>query len=218
MRNLMVLTLSLSLTAASLADGWLLKAPYEANTRLTWNVTINASVGGQDMESKMKQFLSIDSKTGQQFRGKVGWADLQINGGSSPDEPPAWNITLNSNGSIASAGDGPEFVRQLAPTTFLYPDKEVKAGDKWSVKFRVGKDTKEIAADYEVVEQTKIGEADALKIKGKLNEDGGLQSDGVYWLGKDGKVLRFEIDVKNWPVVGAGIPPLDAKIRGELVK
>ncbi|HTQ10719.1 MAG TPA: hypothetical protein VMI31_11650 [Fimbriimonadaceae bacterium] len=100
----------------------------------------------------------------------------------------------------------------------MYPDKEVKVGDKWTEKFKP-KDGKDVTVDYEVVEQTKVGDADALKIKGKLSEDGPMKGDCTYWIGKDGAMLKFELDLKSWPVPFAGDPhDFDVKMKGEIVK
>lgn len=210
---------ALLVAAASFADGWMLKAPYEAKAKFTWKVTVNANVGGQDHEATMKQHLSIASKTDKEIKGSGTWTDLSLDGGEQPGEEPKWDVTFNPNGSVASAGEGADYARMLVPLAFIYPDKEVKAGDKWSVKYKPAKDAKDMTVDFEVVEVGKVGDAEALKVKGKVSEDGPMKADTIYWIGKDGKLLKFDLDVKGWivPFAGNNIE-LDAKIKGELVK
>lgn len=208
-----------ALAAASFADGWLLKAPYEAKTKLVWNVTVNANVGGQDHEAKFKSVLTIDSKSDKEIKGKGAWLDLMVDGAEQgSDGAPTWDITFNPNGSIVSAGEGADYARMMAPASFIYPEKEVKVGDKWSAKYKP-KNGKDISLDFEVVEQAKVGDADVLKVKSKMTEDGPMKSENLYWVGKDGKVLKFELDIKSWVVPLPGAPgDFDAKVKGELAK
>jgi hypothetical protein len=218
MRKFLSIAAVLTVAASSLAEGWLLKAPYEAKAKHTWKVIVNASVGGQEMEATMKQILTIDSKTDKEIKAKGNWAEIMVGGNEQSGDDTTWDITMNSNGSLTSVGAGADFARMLAPAAFVYPDKEVKAGDKWSFKYKPTKEAKDITMDYEVVEQTKVGDVDALKIKGKLTEDGPMKGNNIYWIAKDGRMLKFELDLTNWIVPMAGNTEFDAKIKGELVK
>lgn len=222
MRSFLTIAAAFGLAALSLADGgWLLKPPYEAKTKLTYKMTINASMGGQEHEATMKMLQTVDSKNDKEIKGKGNLTDVVVDGNDmSGQELPGWDVTLNAaDGSVTSAGDNEDYARMLAPFTFIYPSKEIKVGDKWTTKFKPAKGAKEMTVDYEVVEQTKIGEDDVLKIKTKLAEDGPMKADDIYWVAKDGKVLKFDLDIKNWvaPFAGNGAD-LDAKIKGEYVK
>lgn len=219
MRGFLTFPCVLAIATFALAQGWVLKAPYEPKTKLAWNIHVDANMGGQNHEAIMKQTVSFESKSEKEIKGSASWSELQVDGQDMGGEDTAWSLTLNPNGTIASAGESDDYSRMLAPFAFAYPDKEVKVGDKWTVKFVPFKDAREMTAAYEVLEQTKVGEIEALKVKGKLTDAGsGLVSDGSYWVGKDGKVLKFDLDVKSWVVPMAGAGEFDAKIKGELAK
>lgn len=218
MRGILCFVAALALVATSLADGWLLKTPYEAKTKFTWKVTVNASVGGQDVEATMKQILTVDSKGEKEVKGKTTWSDILVNGSPAGEGDSSWDTTFGLDGSITSAGDNADFARMLTPAAFIYPGKEIKTGDKWSAKFKPAKDAKEMTADYEALEESKVGDTPAIKVRAKLSEDGPMKADNVYWIGKDGSVLKYELDIKNWVVPMAGTGDFDAKVKGELVK
>ncbi|HVT13381.1 MAG TPA: hypothetical protein VHE55_14030 [Fimbriimonadaceae bacterium] len=222
MRSFLTFVAALGLAAFSLADGgWLLKPPYEAKAKISYKVTVDANVGGQDHEATMKQLFTVDSKSDKEVKGKGSFSDVTLDGNDlSGQDLPSWDVTLSAtDGSVTAAGDSVDYVRMLTPFTFIYPSKEIKVGDKWTTKFKPAKDAKEITIDYEVVEQSKIGDDDVLKIKSKLSEDGPMKADDTYWIGKDGKVLKFDLDIKGWPApFTGGAQDIDAKIKGEYVK
>src|SRR5579862_5243648 len=163
MRSFLTFAAALALAATSIADGWLLKAPYDAKTKLTWNVTVNVNINGQDHEAKFKDVLTINSKTDKEVKGSGTWTDLTLDGneGGGGGDPPQWEMAFNPNGSISSAGDSADYPRMLAPLTFVYPGKEIKTGDKWTEKFKP-KDGKDITIDYEAVEESKVGDTDVI--------------------------------------------------------
>jgi len=205
--------------ASSFADGWLLKAPYKPQAKTTWSITATASMNGEDHQATLKNTITISSTSDAEIKAKGEWTDVTVDGQDQPGgEETTWDIVFKPNGSIQSAHDDVDYARMLAPLVFIYPNREVKVGDKWTEKFRP-RDGKDITFDYEVVEQTKVGDADALKIKGKLSEDGPMKGDTVYWIGKDGTLLKYELDLKGWVVPFAGNDTeFDAKIKGEIVK
>src|SRR6185436_1704891 len=133
--------------------------------------------GGQEHEAKMKQQLTIDSKYDKEIKGTGTWTDLMLDGNeaSNGEEPPKWELTLTPAGAIASAGESADYARMLVPAAFVYPNKEVKVGDKWQAKYKPAKDAKDMTTDYEVVELTKVGDTEAIKVKGKLTEDGPMK-------------------------------------------
>jgi hypothetical protein len=140
------------------AQSWMLKAPYEAKAKFVWKVTVNANLSGMEVEATMKQHLDIESRDDKQVKGKSAWTEVAVNGQEQPDDQDPWAVVLNTNGSIVSANDSLDYGRMLVPAVFVYPDKEVKVGDKWTVKFKPAKDAQEVTSDYEVVEMTKVGE------------------------------------------------------------
>lgn len=212
-----------ALAASALCQGWNLKAPYEAKAKHSWQVVVTANVGGMDVEAKMKQHVVVDSVSEKEIKATASWTDLLVNGSEQQDDDSSWALVLNPNGSLVSAGEHVDYARMLTPAAFVYPGKEVKVGDKWTSKVKP-KDGKEITSDYEVVEIAKVGDVEAMKVKLKLSEEApkdgvAMKAEGFHWVAKDGKVLKFELDIKNWIVpMAQGMPEFDAKVKGELIK
>lgn len=218
MRRFLAIPALFLLAAAAMADGWLIKAPYDAKAKLTWKVTITANVAGGEHEASMNQILTVNSKSDKEIKAKGKWSDLTVDG-AAQDSADEWDVILGLDGAVLSAGDNADYVRMLTPLVFVYPDKEIKVGDKWTRKAKPAKDGKDLTMDYEVAETTKVGEVEVMRIKAKLTEDGPMKGDITYWVAKDGRVMKFEFDLKNWVVpIAAGIPDFDAKGKGELVK
>lgn len=223
MRSFLSVAALLFVAACSQAQSWVLKAPYESKAKFTWQVTVNANVGGMEIEAKMKQHLEIASKDEKQIKGKSNWSEITVNDSEQDAGDGPWDVVLNPNGSIVSAHDSSDHARMLTPAAFIYPDKEVKAGDKWQVKFKPSKDAKEFTTDFEVVAIEKVGDVETMKVKAKMMEGAkegeGMSANNLYWVAKDGKVLKFELDIKNWVVpMASGMPDFDAKVKGELIK
>ena len=88
----------------------------------------------------------------------------------------------------------------------------IDVGDKWTFEMTPAKADKRImTSSYEVVGTEKLKGIDALKISAKLEEKGenGMSSKGFFWISKEGKPLKYELDVKNWVVPMAGSEPVD---------
>jgi hypothetical protein len=219
MKGFISLAALFALAGSGLADGWMLKSPLDAKKKTSWKVSITANVSGQDHQAAMTQVLSIDSKTEKGFKGNLSWTEVTMDGSDLPQTLPSWDVTFNPNGSISSGGEDADYARMMAPGTFIYPDKEVNVGDKWTVKFKPASDAKEMTVDYEVVKEVKVGDAAALEIRGKLSEDGPMKGDDTYWIGRDGTLLKFDLNLTNWIVPFAGEhSEVDAKIHGDWVK
>jgi hypothetical protein len=108
----------------------------------------------------------------------------------------------------------------LLPFFFAYPDKPIEVGGTWTYK-----DTGEEKVDghtanfeYKLVGTEDLKSKKAHKVTVKFNEDGPepLKGDGTYWIGEDGRVLKYELNVSGWPVPVVG-QIFTAKITGEIV-
>lgn len=217
MKGVLVLAAAL-LTAAAFGQGWLLKAPYAANAKTIWKVSVKATIGGVDHEVRFNHTLTIASKSEAEIKGKGSWTEFVFDGNVDPDQDATWEISLKPDGSIISAGKSGDYVKMLAPVLFVYPNKEVKPGDKWTAKFKASPTDKEVAVNYEVAELVKVGEVDALKVTAKFSGEGPFKGGGAYWLSKDGVLLKYELDLKSWTVPLAGQSDFDAKVVGEIAK
>jgi hypothetical protein len=218
--------LAVAVACAPRAEGWLLKAPYEAKAQYAWDINFKLNFQGSESAVSMRQHLTIDSATDKEVKGKGGWTDFRMNGKVLPaSEFESLAMVLSPAGGLLDVGKHGAYARMFAPLMFIYPGKEVKAGDKWTTKFKPGvasrdaEGIKEMTYDYEVVCEEKVGDVDALRVKAKLTEDGPMRGNNVYWVGKDGKVLKFEADLQKWGVfIGGNAVELDAKLMGDLVK
>jgi hypothetical protein len=130
------------------------------------------------------------------------------------DEDAVFDGELLADGTLTVA-ESEDVRRMLAPMLFAYPAKPVGPGDTWEVK--AGKGGSETTYSQSVAGIEKVKDVDALKITSKLKESGssGLEADGTWWVGKDGKAIKFQLYVKNWYVVMAD-QSFDATITGEL--
>jgi hypothetical protein len=221
-KSISILT-ALALAAASFADGWQLSSPYKANSLFVWKLSVKMTLAGADRTVTMKQRLAVDSKTADSWKGELGWTETRVDDIEMKLDR-SWPVALSSAGSILSIGDDVGYSRMLAPLLFIYPAKAVAVGDKWTTKFKPGegtegaKDVREMTYDFEVVGKEKVGNLDTLRIKAKLTEDGPMKSEGFYWIAKDGRILKFEADIRHWTMrMGGKSGEIDAKLKGELV-
>ncbi|HWA84558.1 MAG TPA: hypothetical protein VG820_14035 [Fimbriimonadaceae bacterium] len=210
--------LSLLLTAVSLADGWVLKPPYAAHGKAVWKVSVKATVGGAEHDVQFKRTLTIDPKVDDGAKGKESWTDFLFDGNADPDQDATWDIALKGDGSVATAGESGDYVKMVSPFFVVYPNKEVKKGDKWTAKLKPSAADKEIGVEYEVLDEAKVGDADALKVKATFSGEGPFKASNTYWLSKSGEILKFELDLTSWTVPLAGQSDFDAKVTGEIVK
>jgi hypothetical protein len=216
---------SIAIACAPGADGWLLKAPYQPKSQFAWDINFKLNFQGSESAVSMRQHLTIDSATDKEVKGKGGWTEFRMNGKVLPaSEFESLTMVLSPAGGLLDVGKHGAYARMFAPLMFIYPGKEVKAGDKWTTKFKPGaasrdaEGIKELTYDYEVVGEEKVGDVDALRVKAKLTEAGPMRGNNVYWLGRDGKVLKFEADLQKWGVfIGGNAVELDVKLKGDLV-
>ncbi len=218
MRTITALAFLLFAVSMSSAEGWLLKSPYQPHTKMKWKVVTDTTVSEHAVQSVVTHILKIASDVDGKATGTLDFTDMEINGNKSGFDAPTWDMVFARDGMLTTAGGGPDCLRQLAPTTFIYPNKEVAVGATWEATLKFDENGKGAKAKFTVLEMTKLHEEDVLKVKTTLAEESGLHSEGLFWLSKEGMVLKYKVDVKNWTVAGSGIPSLDAKLTGELVK
>ena len=216
MRTITTLAVFVSFFSMSSAEGWLLKSPYRPNMKSKWKVVTEATVSDHAIQSIVTQTLKITSNDGKAI-GTLDFTDMEVNGNRSEFEAPTWPMVFSSDGMLIKAGEGADCLRQLAPTTFTYPNKEVSAGSTWESNLKFDDNGKGAIAKFTVVERTMLKDQEVLKVKCSLNEESGLHSEGLFWIAKDGRVLKYQVDAKNWVVAGSGLSKIEAKLSGELM-
>jgi hypothetical protein len=204
--------------APILMDKWTLKPDMEPKSKTTYAVVVNVEQGGQPHEAKLTMLREVKSADTKEAKVDVTWKDITLD--DQPiGEDRTFPLTATLRGGLtSSAGEfGDDERRMLSPFAFVYPESAVDVGDKWSFENKPTGGTAHTVS-YEVKAIEKIGEQDAMKIAFKLDEkeDLGEHAEGTFWVAKSGRVLRWDMKVKNWIVPMAG-PPMDANIKGEFV-
>ena len=211
---------SLAVLAAPAVDKWDIKPSFATKTVTAWNVTIDAHVQSQDHHAKFRFEKTISSADAKSAKAKVAWKDLEVDDNPT-DVPGDFEVTMGMRGELLTSESsefGDDLRRMLSVFAFVYPEKPIDVGDKWTFEMTPAKaDKRMMTNSYEVVGTEKLKGVDALKISTKLEEKGenGMSSKGFFWISKEGKPLKYELDVKNWVVPMAGSEPVEAKIKGE---
>lgn len=187
-------------------------------------MSVIAKIDGSDHEAKFKFSHEVQKfEAGKPFEAKLAWSDLEVDGNEIGEEN-VFSCTCDARGAITATTSemGDDVRRMLSPIVFVYPSSSIKMGDKWTFDFKPKKDGDEGMASwsYEVKGSEKVGDVDALKISSKFAEKGtsSMNATGNWWLAKDGRILKFDVDIKSWVVPMAGPETVNAVIKGELTK
>ncbi len=210
------------LTTPTAQDTWELKAPYAKGYESTHEIKINVTIGGQQIEASFKNAIKVTDGGGDKpWKGTINWVDILASGNPVGD-PPAWDSSWQADGSLFSTESemGDDVRRMLIPFTFVYPGKAVAKGEKWTSEVKPFTKTPVVEYKYEVLGAEQQDSKDALKVKVAYKEkaDEGLSGESTFWIMKDGKISKFESDVKGWFVPMAGPERVEAKIVGTLKK
>lgn len=201
-------------------DKWDLKPGIAPKAKSSLAVVVDAAMGDGDHRAEFTVVREIGDPDGSNHKAKFSWANLTVDG-QEQGEDASWDVAIGPRGTVVSTTDmmGDDIRRMLSPMTFAYPEKPVGEGDKWTAEVRPYKDKDDflLTYAYEVKGIEQVDGADALKIAATLTEMGrdAMSAEGLWWVGKDGAVLKFEMKVKNWVVPMAGGEPIDAKMTGK---
>lgn len=195
-------------------DKWEIRAPVAPGTKLSWKIAAKAEMSDGTHEASFVYALNVaDRKDGEPIKAQASWKELVVDG-NAMDEDNLWDLELGKHGGIVGAsGDEPsDLVRMLSAMTLAYPNESVDVGSKWIVESGA------ITYDVAAAALEKVKDVDALKITGKITEkgEGGMVADGTWWVDKVGKLLKFEVQAKNWAVPMAGPDRFNATLKGEL--
>lgn len=214
----MVLAAIASIVISPTLESWDIAPPYKKGETVGWNTRVSVNAQGIDLTIGLTYLFQVTEVSEKETRGFVRFADLEVEGMTQEDDGE-YDLRLNPRGfaHASQSEHGDAFRRMSAPLFFLYPDKPVNVGDKWTVEYK-GTQGGNFAYTCEAKAEEKVGEKDALKVQMTVTEDAGdkTSSDGMFWIGKDGKVLKYEIKVKNWIVPMADGQPVDATLVGFL--
>ncbi len=213
MTNLLIAAVAL----AAQSNGWDIKTPYAEKDVLRYAVTIEIDAAGNAMRVDMNANYKITKKSDKGFEGSFGWTDLMVEGQQQADEN--FDLTLKPTGALATVtsdyGDGMR--RMLLPFFFTYPGKAVAKDAAWTHADEQEIDGHKAKIDYKVVGEEKVKDKDTMKVSVTLTEIGPapMKGTGHYWIGKDGRMVKFEMDVTEWTVPVAG-QTFNAKLKAEI--
>ena len=213
---------ALALAQAQTTGATELKVPYKPDDATVYKVAITVTdpSGGADTQVDMTAHYKVAKKTDKGFEGSFAWTNLTVGGeGEQPDE--TFNVVLKPNGMLKSVDStyGPGMRRMLIPFYFVYPDKAIEKGATWKYEDEKADETDghTESIEYKLVGTEKVKDKDATRVDFKITEKGPepMKGDGAFWVGADGRVLKFEINITGWPVPVAS-QVFDAKVKGEI--
>ena len=209
--------IALTLAIQKESDTWDLKLVVDPKTKLTWGVTVDAQAEGQDHHAAFVFGRTVKSTDEKKPIVTFSWDKLEVDDQEGQDVPP-WDAVVGKRGEIQRMdGDLDDaYRRMLSPFVFIYPDKPVTFGDKWNYEAKPTGTGAKVTYSYEAKKSELVKDVQAIVIAGKYVEDGkdGATGDGVWWVSRAGRVLKFEFKIKNWVVPMAGQGSVDATLKG----
>lgn len=194
---------------------WTIGLDLLSEKKVAYDLEVVISAQGETANVSMIMAV-VFQKAQADGKGKatVEWQDLAVDNQNMGTQGP-WEVALGANGLIESSTDGDEYRRMLQP---IWPvlGSDLKVGSDWSVSLAAKANAGQ-TVDWKLktIGVEKIGDVETLKVAAKMTEKDGTSTDGTWWLRKDGKVQKFEVDVKQWTVPMAG-ESFDAKVTGKL--
>lgn len=150
--------------------------------------------------------VSATSDTGMQ--GLLAWRQVVAN--NEPTEDWEAPIALAPNGMLRSVESefGPDATRMNLFFFPIPPDKAIAVGGEWSFerKPEATTDAPAYSAKYTAKGAEKLDDVETLKVAVELKEAGagGMSITGHYWFDREGKIRKFDLDIRNWPVPHIG--------------
>ncbi len=138
-----------------------------------------------------------------------------------PASPPT-RVTFKPNGEMVSSPTSNSPTNQLTGSTnFIFPDKPVKVGDKWSHTMKGQNGAPDMKGEFELVGVEKMGDTEVLRLKVSWTQaDGkadGTSAEGFILIDStNGMARRMEFKLKGLPVEGAP-GPIDGTLRMEQI-
>ena len=114
--------------------------------------------------------------------------------------------------------ENPGMRRMYEPFFMPYPDKAVSKGDRWKYEDKEPVAGHRLTIECEVMDIVNLRDVEAMKVKAKVTEKGpdAMTCTGYFWVGKDSRILQYEIEVMNWPIPLNG-SSFDGEIRAKLI-
>lgn len=199
----------LMVVAQGPATAWEMKLPYEEGKKYLFQTELKVNMFGSNLDVSYIAELNVKSKSEKGLKGTMLWRNLMVDGeqvGEDLDIP----AELNQRGYLVDAQSewGEDFRRMASVFFFIYPEKPVEIGSKWTYGFKLDQKSEKdyYTADFEVKSREKIGDKEVLKISiaGKETRSDAMKVDGFFWVSRTGTVEEIELSIKQWPIAPAG--------------
>jgi hypothetical protein len=214
---LTALAIAASIAAGPFIEKVAIKPDLAANSTASWKVTVKTTAPEEHEATFTLARTLTKVEPAKPIPTTFEWRELTVDG-NTLGEDSKWDAVIDERGGVVSSKDGDEIRMMLAPFVFVYPDKEVDTGDKWTVEPALtDKSAIKAMYVYEVKGTEKVKDKEAFKVACKMTTaKDGLSSTGTWWVTKEGKVLKFELELKNWTVPMAQSTPFDAHVTAEV--
>ncbi len=212
--------------SAAFSQEYTLKLNVKEGDVFKYKMTMDIDFGGQAVTVTMpltNKVLKVEENGNIVVESAAGEMVIKFGDQEMPQPaPPASKITYRPNGAIEKM----EMAQGALPTNSFntpFPEKPVKAGDKWSHTVKGQNGAPDLVVNMELVGVEKVGEIEALKIKVSARtvdakEGEGFSGDGHTWFDpKTGMLVKSEMRIKGMPVEGAPMP-IDGTMKMEMVK
>ena len=212
--------------SAAFSQEYTLKLNVKEGDTFKYRMSMEIDFGGQSVLATTtitNKVLKVEESGNVQMESALGEMIIKFGDQEMPQPaPPATRITYKPNGEIVKM----ESAQGLLPSNIggaFFPDKPVKASDKWSHTIKGQNGAPDIETTYELIGAEKVADSEALKIKvsaraSNAKEGEGFSSTGHIWIDpKTGMLIKSEMQLKGWQVEGAPMP-IDGTLKMELVK
>lgn len=223
------ITLALSLIGAAMAQEYTLKLTPKEGTTSKYKIVIDTKLGDQDVNASgiaTDKVIKVEASGNFTVENSMGELNIKL-GDQQMTMPglPTATLTLKANGEVLDAkGDaGVDGFRMARLMAFIYPDKAIKVGDKWSVETKPEKENGASPAkvEYEVIAVEKVGDVELLKVKSVFTETTGgmpVKGTGHFWIAaSDSTLEKAIVEIENLMLPGVPMP-ISGKLQMERAK
>lgn len=198
--------LLVSSVALQAPTAWEIKPPYQVKAPISYGISIEIPDQDVGVSATVEVRISASSDNGMQ--GLLAWRQIVAN--DQPTEDWEVPIALTPRGALRSAESefGPDARRMNLMFFPIYPEKPVGEGGEWTFEHKPegASDTPAFTVRYTAKGKEKIEDVETLKVAVELKESGNdaMIIAGFYWFDRDGRVRKFDLDIRNWPVPQIG--------------
>jgi len=215
----MLVSLIAAVTLTQSSGVWRLKPSFDPrDPKEAWAMTVDSQVEGVAHHATFEFTRSTRSRSRSKTVVAYGWDKLAIDD-QEGESIRGWDAVVGPRGQLLKMDDTTDlnYRRMLAPMVFVYPEKAIAIGDKWSVEVTPLDSGRKLNYSYEAKSRELVDGVNTVIVAAKLKEDGetAISGSGTWWLSKVGKVVKFEMKLHNWIIPMAGNDVTDVVLRGK---